>query len=68
MNSDGGNPTNLTESADSEDSPVWSPDGTRIAYVLQSFGTDGLIFGDICTMDADGANQVNLTNSPSVRD
>ena len=68
MNSDGGNPTNLTESADSEDSPVWSPDGTRIVYVLQSFGTDGLIFGDICTMDADGANQVNLTNSPSVRD
>jgi dipeptidyl aminopeptidase/acylaminoacyl peptidase len=65
---DGSNTVNLTESVDSEESPVWSPDGTWIAYMVGFEGDGGRIFYDIFVMHADGTNQENLTNSPSVSD
>ena len=40
-----------------DQTPDWSPDGTRIAY-----GADD----DIWVMDADGSDQVNLTQTPDV--
>lgn len=35
---DGGNPTQLTASGRTNASPVWSPDGTRLAYVSRDDG------------------------------
>jgi hypothetical protein len=42
--------------------PVWSPDGTRIAFTSQApdVGTNTEIY----VMNADGSGQTNLTNSP----
>jgi Tol biopolymer transport system component len=58
MNADGSGKTNLTNDPDAYDfAPVWSPDGTKIAF--------GKAYADqgIYVMDADGSNQVNLTAS-----
>jgi len=32
MNADGSSPTNLTNNADPDMHPSWSPDGTKIAF------------------------------------
>lgn len=50
--------TQLTFDPGDKDQPVWSPDGSRIAYV--AFGEDrtGL---DIWVMKADGSDPVNVT-------
>jgi dipeptidyl aminopeptidase/acylaminoacyl peptidase len=45
----------LTE--DSGGSPTWSPDGRRIAFL-----------GSIWVMNADGSDQINLTDGPEFRD
>lgn len=39
--------------------PRWSPDGTRLAYVCGEYGPD------ICVIDADGSDYVQLTSHPS---
>jgi len=41
--------------------PRWSPDGLRIAYVAGSAGTL-----DVFIMDADGGNELNVTNGEGV--
>ena len=46
------NGTNQQELATSGGGPVWSPDGTRIAYTIYSSG--------IWVMNADGTNQQQL--------
>jgi serine/threonine protein kinase len=51
--------TQLTFDPGDKDQPVWSPDGSRIAYVAPGAEGNGL---DIWVMDADGSNQINLTN------
>ena len=53
---DGGNQTNLTNDVAEDTDPVWSPDGTRIAFVKAAEG-----HRNIFVMDADGTDQVNLT-------
>jgi hypothetical protein len=52
--------TQLTFDEGDKDQPVWSPDGTQIAYVAPGGGNNGL---DIWVMDADGSNPVNLTQN-----
>jgi Tol biopolymer transport system component len=60
MDGDGANAANITNTpTQSENGPVWSPDGTKIAF---SRGDDYL--HDLWVMAADGSAQVNLTNEP----
>ena len=40
--------------------PVWSPDGTRIAFVSSTPG-DGFVPGSLHMVNADGTGQINLT-------
>lgn len=56
MDSDGSNRTPLTDGQSEAFSPVWSPDGAKIA-----FGSDRDGSLDIWVMDSDGGNPVNLT-------
>jgi TolB protein len=53
MNSDGSNQINLTNG--SGGGYVWSPDGSKIAFVSES---------DIWVMNSDGSSKINLTNKP----
>ena len=50
----------LTFDESHKDQPVWSPDGSKIAYVAQGSEVNGL---DIWVMDADGGNQKNITQT-----
>ena len=52
-NLDGSDRKRLTENGDLDTSPVWSPDGSRIAFVKYK----GLRFDGIYTMDIDGTEQ-----------
>ena len=67
MNADGSNRVNLTNNSALDLEPVWSPDGTRIAFVsTRDFpGITGNINRgfEIYVMNADGSNQVRLTNN-----
>ena len=50
--------------------PWYSPDGRRILFVCENWGTlpepPPGFNDDICVMNADGSNIVNLTNTPDV--
>jgi uncharacterized repeat protein (TIGR01451 family) len=61
MNSNGTGQTDLTPGPDADnDQPVWSPDGTRIAFhALGAFGTSS---HQVFVMNADGTNPVNVSN------
>ena len=52
MNADGSDPVNLTQGRDCA-SPVWSSDGTQIAYIAG---------GEIWLMNADGSNPQQVTD------
>jgi len=65
MNADGSNQTRLISSYcggpgwSPDAGSAWSPDGSKIAFVSgQQEGE-----GDICVVNADGSNQINLTNN-----
>jgi Tol biopolymer transport system component len=70
----GGNPKNVTNSPTTNSSlqrlPYgvhWSPDGRRIAFTLATIvNRAGQSFGDVWVMDADGNNQINVTNKESI--
>jgi WD40 repeat protein len=57
---DGTHKTRLTDLPTNQFHPVWSPDGTRIAFDAQS--DDGEM--QILVMDADGSNVQTLTDGP----
>lgn len=65
MNADGSDQRNLTNNAAGDFEPVWSPDGTRIAFSRYTSGNDD---DEIYVMDADGSNLINLTNDESTTD
>ena len=54
------NPLNVTNHPADDGSPVWSPDGTQIAFT--STRDDN---GEIFVMNADGTNPINTTNHPA---
>ena len=65
MNTDGSQQTNLTNSPNDADlHPTWSPDGDRIAYTCRLGGNIGTM-AEICVMNANGHNQVRITNNTS---
>ena len=57
MNADGTNLTRLTNNSAGDGSPVWSPDGTKIAFV----STRDAGNGEIYVMNADGTKPTRLT-------
>jgi Tol biopolymer transport system component len=71
MDADGSNQTRLTTNRADDTFPTWSPDGQKIAF-QRSPDFDCVLAEacrgehDIYVMDADGSNQVNLTDTPAV--
>ncbi len=59
MAADGSGLTNLTNSPREDAGPVWSPDGSRIAFDTYRDGNQ-----EIYVMNADGSGQTKLTNNP----
>jgi dipeptidyl aminopeptidase/acylaminoacyl peptidase len=63
MNADGSGRVSLTTDAANDRAPVWSPDGTRIAFVRGSSEAYG-----IYVMNADGSGQTQLSTDPTTND
>jgi TolB protein len=63
---DGGSPfpgwtaKKITDNADNNHSPVWSPDGTQIAFVSDTYGNENIFI-----MNADGTNVRRVTYEKS---
>ena len=60
MNADGSTQTRLTNDPASDRSPVWSPDGNRIAFVTERDAGSPHIY----VMNADGSQPMRLSNGP----
>jgi Tol biopolymer transport system component len=73
MNANGTEQTRLTYNQLGSFMPAWSPDGTRILYVSRRFylrmnyrgRQERIPFLNICLMNADGSEKINLTDSPT---
>ncbi|NMB64765.1 MAG: DUF5050 domain-containing protein, partial [Spirochaetes bacterium] len=60
MNEDGSNIVNLTQTADHESRPNWSPDGTKIYFIKYNAGVY-----DLYVMNQDGSNQQKIYSAVS---
>jgi len=61
-----GKPQRLTNNAEEERAPSWSPDGTRIVFMCRRGSPaqgEGPATFEICVMNADGTGQVRLTDN-----
>ncbi len=58
MDAAGSDQTRLTSNSAADRYPSWSPDGSKITFASNRDGNN-----EIYVMDADGSNQVNLTNN-----
>jgi dipeptidyl aminopeptidase/acylaminoacyl peptidase len=67
MNADGTNPTRLILNGFYDNHPSFSPDGARIVFVCSRQLTDvpQTLNDEICVMNADGSNEVNVTRNLS---
>ena len=61
MNADGTNEVRLTNNADLDFDPSWSPDGNKILFMRQVTNPGEL--ADVFVMNVDGTGQTNLTNT-----
>lgn len=66
MNPGGNDLTRLTFNVGEDESPAWSPDGTRLAFARQSSLGANYTYTDIYTMNPDGSDQTNVTDTPGV--
>jgi Tol biopolymer transport system component len=60
---DGSRVENLTQTAGTDTYPVWSPDGSRIAFVSERFEPGNV---DIYVMNADGSDVSRLTDDRAI--
>lgn len=60
---DGSEATNLTSNPANDQTPVWSPDGTQIAFQSDRSATQ--FQWDIFIMDSDGSNPTRVTTDPA---
>ena len=60
MNANGSVQTRLTNDPGRDGTPVWSPDGSQIAFDSRRDGN-----AEVYVMNADGSAQTNLTNHPN---
>ena len=63
-NADGSNPRQLTTHAGNDTRPAFSNTGTKIVFASDRNSTHGI--SDLFVMDANGANQVAITNTPTI--
>jgi len=63
MNADGSRLSKLMTGDRSSYFPSWSPDGKKIVFTSSGPHPAGK---DICIMDADGSNVINITNTPDI--
>ncbi len=61
INPDGSDLTNLTADSANDFDPIWSPDGSRIAFLSDRDGNAGRPTYGIFVMNADGTNTISLT-------
>ena len=59
MNPDGSGRIRITKRPGWDSSPVWSPDGSKLAFTARIAGNY-----EVCVIDADGSGFLNLTKSP----
>jgi Tol biopolymer transport system component len=60
VNADGTGLVQLTSGMTSDQSAVWSPDGSRIAFTRVWIDGNGNLVNQIAVMNADGSNRVDL--------
>src|SRR5687767_10353125 len=60
INADGTGRTQITDHPAEDFDPVWSPDGTKIAFRTHRDGDE-----EVYIMNADGSDQRNLSNAPN---